>query len=564
MVGKEATSQTPRETEAQLILARFLDEFAKGDPKRLILSWDENGNLAKILPEVVALKGVEQRPDHHLEGDVWTHTIMTLGFLPPEASLDLRLATLFHDIGKPQTTEVDLRRDKISSHRHEAVGAKIADRIIDRFSLFCPQIILDKKRIVWLVEHHLTGQGSGGDLMRKSTIQRVFLANESWGDDLRALQLADTLGRNPVNTKPKLATWDAAGAQIAGIKAEMAREATPPPPIPNGHRIMEIFGLSPSPAVGQILEALRQLYNELGFDSPAVGEGKAIFLHETLRLPTDTKRIPAEQLSRALQTTLQQISKERRQPKIETVKVLVSQNEDPITPKEIVGNLQEYQLIKAEARVLQKRQVRLVVLGPPRSGKTSFVSSLTGYLKELGENLPFPLGFQMVDLDKSRQDLTRLGGMSVQKERWTRRLARQAQKDLLANIILADGPGGKPDDITENIIRFVNYAVLLVAGENDRIFQERRMVWKKFLEAQRLPLIAEFRSRPLGQVKDSPPYSPVESELRLFVPGGFIGGQIVGLEFGAENKDPAIEDVAKILLFNILPALTKESKSIKK
>ena len=61
---------------------------------------DASGLLREILPEVAALKGVEQPPEFHPEGDVWTHTLIMLERLR-EPSLELALGVLLHDIGKP-------------------------------------------------------------------------------------------------------------------------------------------------------------------------------------------------------------------------------------------------------------------------------------------------------------------------------------------------------------------------------------------------------------------------------------------------------------------------------
>src|SRR5258707_14212154 len=62
---------------------------------------DESGLLREILPEVEALKGCEQPPQFHPEGDVFVHTRIMLKLLPATVSLPLVLSFLFHHIGKP-------------------------------------------------------------------------------------------------------------------------------------------------------------------------------------------------------------------------------------------------------------------------------------------------------------------------------------------------------------------------------------------------------------------------------------------------------------------------------
>src|ERR1700731_2880253 len=68
---------------------------------------DESGLMKSILPELDAMKGCEQPPQFHPEGDVFKHTRIMLELLPKEASLPLVFSVLFHDIGKPPTSIVD-------------------------------------------------------------------------------------------------------------------------------------------------------------------------------------------------------------------------------------------------------------------------------------------------------------------------------------------------------------------------------------------------------------------------------------------------------------------------
>src|SRR6516165_5485406 len=80
-------------------LTRILTE---GGPRRGFELLDESGMLADILPEVAAMKGVEQPPEYHPEGDVWMHTLMLLEKLK-HPSVNLAMGALLHDAGKPPT-----------------------------------------------------------------------------------------------------------------------------------------------------------------------------------------------------------------------------------------------------------------------------------------------------------------------------------------------------------------------------------------------------------------------------------------------------------------------------
>ncbi|NIV52012.1 MAG: HDIG domain-containing protein, partial [Gammaproteobacteria bacterium] len=76
------------------------------------------------------MKGVEQSPEHHPEGDVWTHTLLLLEKLPPNPSVTLAMGALLHDIGKPATFE--RAPDRIRFHGHVDKGVKIGRRICQR------------------------------------------------------------------------------------------------------------------------------------------------------------------------------------------------------------------------------------------------------------------------------------------------------------------------------------------------------------------------------------------------------------------------------------------------
>src|ERR1017187_3279677 len=73
------------------------------------------GLLARVLPEVVRLRGVAQPPEFHPEGDVWVHTMLLLERLPPGCSVTLAWGALLHDIGKPATYQPPNPKDRKST-----------------------------------------------------------------------------------------------------------------------------------------------------------------------------------------------------------------------------------------------------------------------------------------------------------------------------------------------------------------------------------------------------------------------------------------------------------------
>ena len=169
-------------------LTRILTE---GGARRGFELLDESGLLAQVLPEMVRLKGVEQPPQYHPEGDVWVHTLMLLEHLPAGASATLAWGMLLHDIGKPATfTPPDPAKpgDRIRFNGHVEVGITIARKILNRLRFSndeCTQILA-------LVQHHM----QFGDIMKmkQSTLKR-FLRMPRFDEHL-ALHYADVMSSN--------------------------------------------------------------------------------------------------------------------------------------------------------------------------------------------------------------------------------------------------------------------------------------------------------------------------------------------------------------------------------
>jgi putative nucleotidyltransferase with HDIG domain len=142
-------------------LARILTE---GGARRGFELLDESGLLADILPEVAAMKGVEQPPQFHPEGDVWTHTLLLLeGLKTP--TLTLALGALLHDVGKPPTFRM---ADRIRFDGHDAVGAEMARSILHRLR-FSRDVM---EQVESLVLHHMRFIQAGR--MKESTLKRFL------------------------------------------------------------------------------------------------------------------------------------------------------------------------------------------------------------------------------------------------------------------------------------------------------------------------------------------------------------------------------------------------------
>lgn len=97
-----------------------------------------SGLLEVILPEAAAMKGQQQPPEFHPEGDVFTHTVIMLNLMGATHSLELALAALLHDIGKPPTASIGPGAGgsppRIRFDNHAPVGARMAEVVLRRLA----------------------------------------------------------------------------------------------------------------------------------------------------------------------------------------------------------------------------------------------------------------------------------------------------------------------------------------------------------------------------------------------------------------------------------------------
>ena len=217
---------------------RIADEFRKMlvDSRRscALTLMDELGLLEHLLPEIVAMKGVQQGLTHHPEGDVFQHTLLTLRHLE-NPSFELALATLLHDVGKPVTARPV---EGAIFVRHAAVGEEIARAICRRLKLSNDET----DRVTWLVRSHMRFRDVR--LMRESTLKRLFA--EPFIDELGALIRADILGSFGDLTDYEWALQR---------KREFEQSGEPLKPLLSGDDLVGM-GFTPGPEFRKILEAL--------------------------------------------------------------------------------------------------------------------------------------------------------------------------------------------------------------------------------------------------------------------------------------------------------------------
>lgn len=224
---------------AERIRDEFLKMLASPYPKEAIELLDATGLLSHILPELLAAKGVRQG-GHHTT-DVWVHSLDALAACPSPDPV-VRLATLLHDIAKPQTYAE--REGSITFYNHEVIGARVAKKIAERLRLSHA----DCERIFILVRHHMFHYDRGQtDAAIRRFMRKVGLA---YVDDMLALREADRLGSGARKT-----SW-----RLEEMKTRMIEQLNQPLDVTdlalNGTTLMQELSLPPGPLIGELLHHL--------------------------------------------------------------------------------------------------------------------------------------------------------------------------------------------------------------------------------------------------------------------------------------------------------------------
>ena len=152
----------------QVSRERVRDELTRmlieGHARQAFLLLDESGLLREVLPEIEAMKEVEQPPQFHPEGDVFVHTLLLLERLPHPCPITLAWGALLHDVGKPATFRA--APDRIRFDGHVDVGVKIAEEICRRLRFSND----NTDQILALVDNHM--RFAHVQQMKESTFKR--------------------------------------------------------------------------------------------------------------------------------------------------------------------------------------------------------------------------------------------------------------------------------------------------------------------------------------------------------------------------------------------------------
>jgi len=243
-----------RRISAERIRDEVVRILTEGGASRGLRLMDESGLLEQILPEIKAMQGVEQPPEYHPEGDVWTHTLIMLDLLEGKPSTTLAMGVLLHDVGKPGT----FRRapDRIRFDGHVEKGIELARAILGRLKFSNDE----SDQIEALIAHHM--KWSHVREMKASTLKRLVRMPRF--DEHLALHRVDSL-----SSHGKLDNYDFVQQKLAEAPPEEIR----PPKLITGADLLAM-GYPPGPLFKEILTAVED----------AQLEGQVATREEALRL----------------------------------------------------------------------------------------------------------------------------------------------------------------------------------------------------------------------------------------------------------------------------------------
>ena len=223
--------------------------------------YQEFGVLKALLPELEACKGVAQPHEYHQEGDVWEHLKACADSCTEEFGRDVRLAGLFHDVGKSVTFSL---KERIRFDGHAEASAKIIGDVFRRLQMPSDRV----RKIQWLVEHHMM-MGSFEKLSEERKAHWYF---HPWFKELLQLFWIDIQGTEPSDS----VMYDTI---IADYDAFLNSHPRPQKPLLSGDDIMLLAGIEPGEKVGKAMSLLKdaQVRKEISTKAEAKAFLKKLF-----------------------------------------------------------------------------------------------------------------------------------------------------------------------------------------------------------------------------------------------------------------------------------------------
>jgi tRNA nucleotidyltransferase/poly(A) polymerase len=200
---------------------------------------DKSWLLSIVLSEIAAMKGVQQPPQYHPEGDVWIHTLLMIEGLPSGSSPTLAWGVLLHDVGKPPTFRpASQTGDRIRFDNHVDVGVRMAEAICRRYRFSNEET----EQIVALIANHM--RFGAVEQMRKSTLKR-FVRLPRFEEHMELHRL------DCLSSHRKLDSYE----EVQRFLAETPAEEVRPQRVLTGTDLSEM-GYIPGPQFSEILRAV--------------------------------------------------------------------------------------------------------------------------------------------------------------------------------------------------------------------------------------------------------------------------------------------------------------------
>ncbi len=235
---------------------RVMDEFQKimmtDKPSVGLLLLEQSGLMQHILPELVALKGIEE-VEGQKHKDNFYHTLEVVDNISVNTdNVWLRWAALLHDIGKAVTKRFD-KNVGWTFHSHEFVGSKMVLKLFRRLKLpLGPQVKYVQKLVMMSSRPIAVVTDDATD----SALRRLlFDAGEDF-DDLITLCKADITTKNERKQKRFKQNFEVVEQKIKDVE-ERDRVRNFQPPI-SGEEIMKIFDIQPGKEIGILKNAIKE------------------------------------------------------------------------------------------------------------------------------------------------------------------------------------------------------------------------------------------------------------------------------------------------------------------